>query len=121
MAYDISVLEFIGVSITSDWYLDLYRVTLCMCSIAFRCSQRGTNVSSNDTRNSMMETKVPDFCFICQGQSSVITAVNSLLTTKGCFIRLSKKQKIVLYLQMIQHTKLCLSFSKASASFLKYS
>ena len=26
-------------SITSVWYLDLYRVTLCTCSIAFRCSQ----------------------------------------------------------------------------------
>ena len=28
--------EFIGVSITSVWYLDLYRVTLCMCSSAYR-------------------------------------------------------------------------------------
>ena len=28
-----------GVSITSVRYLDLYRVTLCTCSIAFRCSQ----------------------------------------------------------------------------------
>ena len=36
IAYDISVLEFIGVSVTSVWYLDLYRVTLCMCSTAFR-------------------------------------------------------------------------------------
>ena len=36
LAYDISVLEFIGVSITSVWYLDLYRVTSCMCSTAFR-------------------------------------------------------------------------------------
>ena len=36
IAYDISGLEFIGVSITSVWYLDLYRVTLCMCSTAFR-------------------------------------------------------------------------------------
>ena len=35
IAYDISVIEFFGVSITSVWYLDLYRVTLCMCSIAF--------------------------------------------------------------------------------------
>ena len=39
IAYDISVLEFIGVPIISVWYLDLYCVTLCMCSIAFRCSQ----------------------------------------------------------------------------------
>ena len=59
--YDISVLEFIGVSITPVWYLDLYCVILCMCSIAFRCSQRGPNITSNDTRNSMMETKVPNF------------------------------------------------------------
>ena len=49
IAYDTSVLEFIGVSITSVWYLDLYRVTLCMCSTAFRCSQRGQDVSSNNT------------------------------------------------------------------------
>ena len=42
-------------------YLDLYRVTLCMCSITFRCNQRGPNVTSNDTRNSMMETKVSNF------------------------------------------------------------
>ena len=60
---------------------------------------------------------------LCQGQSSVITAVNSLLTGKGCFIRLKKQKKIVLYLQMFEHTKLFLSFSKISASalFLKYS
>ena len=32
-----------------------------MCSIAFRCSQRGPYVTSNGTRNSMMETKVPNF------------------------------------------------------------
>ena len=32
-----------------------------MCSIAFRCSQRGPDVTSNYARNSMMETKVPDF------------------------------------------------------------
>ena len=48
-AYDISVLEFIGVSITSVWYVDLYRVTLCTGSIAFRCGQRGQDVTSNDT------------------------------------------------------------------------
>ena len=35
IAYDISVLEFIWVSIISVSYLDLYCVTLCMCSIAF--------------------------------------------------------------------------------------
>ena len=48
IAYDISVLEFIRVSITSVWYLDLYGVALCTCSIAFRCSQRDQDVTSND-------------------------------------------------------------------------
>ena len=32
-----------------------------MCSIAFRCSQRGPDVTLNGTRNSTMETKVPNF------------------------------------------------------------
>ena len=70
IAYDISVLEFIGVSITSVWYLDLYRVTLCMCSTAFRSEAKMSrqttlgrfgfekNISH---RTSVMETKVTDF------------------------------------------------------------
>ena len=61
---------------------------------------------------------------LCQRQSSVITAVNSLLTSKGCFIlfKKTKQKKIVLYLQMFQHKKLYLSFSKISISalFLKF-
>ena len=68
--------------------------------------------------------KYPILFQLCQGQSrGVITAVNSLLTNKGCFIRLKKQKKIVLYLQLFQHTKLYLSFSKISASalLLKYS
>ena len=51
-AHDIFVLEFIGVLITSVWFLDLYRVILCMCaprSTAFRCSQRGQDVTPNNT------------------------------------------------------------------------
>ena len=62
--------------------------------------------------------KNPILFQLCQGQSSVIAAVNSLLTSKVCFKRLKKQKKIVLYLQMLQHTKLCLSFSKISASAL---
>ena len=62
--------------------------------------------------------KNPILFQLYQGQSSVIIAVNSLLTSKGCFIRLKKQKKIVLYLQMLQHTKLYLSFSKISASAL---
>ena len=37
--------------------------------------------------------KYPILFQLCQGQSSVITAVNSLLTSKGCFIRLKKKPR----------------------------
>ena len=88
MIFSIFFSEFTGVSITSVSYLDLYRVTLCLCSIAFHCSQRGPNATSNDTRNSM-KRKYPILFQLCQGQSSVILAVNSLLTSKGRFIRLS--------------------------------
>ena len=64
----------------------------------------------------MIETKAPILFQPSPGQSSVITAV--LLTSKDCFIRLSQKHKIVLYLQMFQHAKLYIS---ASTLFLKYS
>ena len=64
----------------------------------------------------MIETKAPILFQPSPGQSSVITAV--LLTNKDCFIRLSQKHKIVLYLQMFQHAKLYIS---ASTLFLKYS
>ena len=65
---------------------------------------------------SMIETKAPILFQPIPGQSSVITAV--LLTSKDCFIRLSQKHKIVLYLQMFQQAKLYIS---ASTLFLKYS
>ena len=56
IAYDISVLEFIGAeSVTSVWYLD---------SIAFRCSQRSLISLKKACRTEMMETKVPDFVSI---------------------------------------------------------
>ena len=84
--------------------------------IGFRCSQRGPDVTSDYARNNMIETKAPILFQPSPGQSSVITAV--LLTSKDCFIRLSQKHKIVLYLQMFQHAKLHIS---ASALFLKYS
>ena len=63
----------------------------------------------------MIETKAPILFQPSPGQSSVITAV--LLTSKDCFIRLSQKHKIVLYLQMFQHAKLYIS---ASTLFLKF-
>ena len=57
----------------------------------------------------MIETKAPILFQPSPGQSSVI---------KDCFIRLSQKHKIVLYLQMFQHAKLYIS---ASTLFLNYS
>ena len=35
--------------ITSVWYLDLYRSTLCTGTITFHCSQQDQDVMSNDT------------------------------------------------------------------------
>ena len=59
---------------------------MCVCSIG---CQLGTyvNATSNDTRNSMMKTKVPNFAFqLFQGLSAVVTAVNfGLLTSEGSF------------------------------------
>ena len=65
----------------------------------------------------MIETKAPILFQPSPGQSSVITAV--LLTSKDCFIRLSQKHKIVLYLQMFQHAKLYISASTLFV-FLKF-
>ena len=63
-------------------------------------------------RNSVMETKVPDFVstMSSQGQLNVINAVNSLLTSKGC---LYMRNVCMVYLQMFQRTKLDISFSKS--------
>ena len=50
----ISILECIGVSVTSVWYLDVVHVLIGFC-----CSQRGPDVTSKYARNSMIETKAP--------------------------------------------------------------
>ena len=89
IANDISVLEFIGVSITSVSYLDLYRVTLCLCSIAIRCRH-----FKPDTRNSIMETKVPNF----------VSTMSRAIKCYPCSKLFVNQQG--LYLQMFQHTKL---------------
>ena len=56
-------LECIGVSITSVRCLDLYRITLCMCSTLLVAvsevnMSRQTSISHSNT---LMETKVPNF------------------------------------------------------------
>ena len=79
----------LGVSITSVSYLDLYRVTLCLGSIAFRCSH-----FKPDTRNSIMETKVPNF----------VSTMSRTIKYYPCSKLFVNQQG--LYLQMFQHTKL---------------
>ena len=85
-------------SITSFWYLDLYRVTLCMCSIAFRCSQRGPNINatSNDTRNSMMKTKVPNFVSIMSRTIKCNHCSKLFVNQQGLFYTVKLKTSVKL-------------------------
>ena len=83
-------MEFIGVSITSVSYLDLYRVTLCLCSIAFRCSHL-----KPDTRNSIIKTKVPNVpkCYPCSklfvNQQKKLYCIYKCFDTQNYFQNLS--------------------------------
>ena len=98
-----------------------YDISVC-CAVLHRFSLQSTRSKCHVRDIAWWKRKYPILFQLCQGQSSVITTVNSLLTSKGCFIQLKKQKKIVLYLQMFQHTKLYLSFSKISAPvlFLKF-
>ena len=81
--------------------IKVYCVTLCMCSIAFRCSQWGLNAMSNaDTRYSMMETKVPDFISTMSRTIKCNHCSKLLVNQQGLFYTAKKTKKIVLYLQM---------------------
>ena len=72
-------------------------------------------------RNSVMETKYPILFQLCQGQLSVITAVNSLITSKGCLCM--RNVRMVLDSGMTKAAKIISILFKISASalFLKYS
>ena len=68
-----------------------------------------------------METKEPDFVSTMSRTIKCNHCSKLLVNQQGWFytVKKNKKQKkIVLYLQMLQHTKLYLSFSKISASAL---
>ena len=91
-----------------------------MCSIAFRCSQRGPVVTLNGTRNSMMETKVPDFVSTMSRTIKRNHYSKLFVNQQGLFYMVKLKHAIVLYLQMFQHTKLYLFKISASALFLKF-
>ena len=77
MAYDISVLEFIGVPITSVWYLDQCIALHCARapSLFVAVSARGQDVTSNDTFPFWLKhfAQKPILFQLCQGQLSVIT------------------------------------------------
>ena len=69
----------LGVSIASVRYLDLCRVTLCMCSCA-----PSLFVAVESARSKCHVIRHYPILFqLSQGQLIVITAVNSLLTSKG--------------------------------------
>ena len=80
----------LGVSITSVSYLDLYRVTLCLAPSLF------VAVTSNRTLEIALWKRKYSILFqLCQGQSSIIPAVNSLLTSKGCIYRCFNTQNYI--------------------------
>ena len=86
--------------------VDLYRVSLCTCSIAFRQQSARSRClvkrhlavltvlalkkAFRTCRNSEMETKVPDF----------VSTMSRTIKCNHC-----SKHKIVLYLQMFYHTE----------------
>ena len=70
--------------------LDLYRVTLCLGSIAFRCSH-----FKPDTRNSIMETKVPNFVSTMSRTIRCYPCSKLLLTSKGCIYRCFNTQNYI--------------------------
>ena len=84
-------MTFIGVSITSVWYLDLYRVTLCISSEDKMSRQttlgRFGFEKSISHRTSVMETKVTDF-------------VSTMSRTIECNHFINCNHKTELYLQM---------------------
>ena len=65
-----------------------------------------------------METKEPDFVSTMSRTIKCNHCSKLLVNQQGLFYAVKKQKKIVLYLQMLQHTKLYLSFSKISASAL---
>ena len=65
-----------------------------------------------------METKEPDFVSTMSRTIKCNHCSKLLVNQQGLFYTVKKQKKIVLYLQMLQHTKLYLSFSKISASVL---
>ena len=65
-----------------------------------------------------MVTKEPDFVSTMSRTIKCNHCSKLLVNQQGLFYTVKKQKKIVLYLQMLQHTKLYLSFSKISASAL---
>ena len=64
---------------------------------------------SNDTRYSIMETKESDFVSTMARTIKCNHCSKLLVNQQGLFYTVKKRQKkIVLYLQMLQHTKLYL-------------
>ena len=120
MAYDISVLEFIGVSIISVWYLDLYCVTLCMCSIAFSLpSLRSKSHVKRQCRYSMMETKEPDFVSTMSRTIKCNHCSKLLVNQQGLFYTVKKtKGNCIVFTGASTHKIISILFKTLSLGFI---
>ena len=112
----------------------MYRVTLCTCSIAFRYSQRGPDVTSNDTcpfwlkksilhRNSVMATKVPDFVSTMSRTTKCYNCSKLFVNQQGLFYTVKlKTSNCIVFIDLSTHQIISILFKiSALASFLKYS
>ena len=77
-----------------EYQLQVFRIQIC---IALHCAWAPSlfvAFTSNRTLEiALWKRKYPILFQQCQGQSSIIPAVNSLLTSKGCIYRCFKTQK----------------------------
>ena len=81
------------------------------------------NVTSNDTRNSMMETKVPDFCFNYMSRTIKCNHCSKLFVNQqGLFYTVKLKTNCIVFTDVSAHKIISILFKiSASALFLKYS
>ena len=63
----------------------------------------------------MMETKEPDFVSTMSRKIKCYHCSKLLVNQQGLFYAVKKTKEIVLYLQMLRHTKLYLSFQKSQS------
>ena len=87
-----------------------------MCSIAFRYSQRGLNVTSKaDTKYSMMETKVPDFVSTMSRTIKCNHCSKLLVNQQGLFYTVKKtKENCIVFTDVSTHKIISILFKNLS-------